>query len=184
MSKFKKFIAISICGTLLTHGAFAGGPFSLSKPNKLSDMFMVMTVAYALGLSATEDNFTGTVELATSVLGAQLAAEGIKSLELEQRPNGSDWKSLPSGHATAAFSGAMFVHKRYGWKKAIVPYAMAAVTGWGRVEADAHYWHDVLAGAGVAALFTWLIVDKYEPAQNITLSASPSDVHIGFKTTF
>lgn len=184
MSKLQKIFTLSIYGTLIANGAMAGGPFSLSKPNKLSDLFMVMTATYALGMSSTEDNFDGAIQLATSILGAQLATEGIKSLELERRPNGSDYKSFPSGHSAAAFSSAMFVHKRYGWKSAIVPYAMAGITGWGRVAADAHYWHDVLGGAAVSALFTWLLVDNYEPAQNFTVSAAPSNIHIGFNTTF
>lgn len=181
MSKFKTLVVASVCSALAINSANAG-PFS--SPNKFSDLFMVMSAAYALGISSTEDNFDGTIELLTSILGAQLATEGIKSLELERRPNGSDWKSLPSGHATAAFSSAMFVHKRYGWKTAIVPYAMAAVTGWGRVQADAHYWHDVLAGAAVSALFTWIIVDKYDVGNNITASVSPDNVHLGFRTAF
>lgn len=181
MSKFKTLVVASVCSALAINSANAG-PFS--SPNKFSDLFMVMSAAYALGISSTEDNFDGTIELLTSILGAQLATEGIKSLELERRPNGSDWKSFPSGHATAAFSSAMFVHKRYGWKTAIVPYAMAAVTGWGRVQADAHYWHDVLAGAAVSALFTWIIVDKYDVGNNITASVSPDNVHLGFRTVF
>lgn len=181
MSKFKTLVVASVCSALAINSANAG-PFS--SPNKFSDLFMVMSAAYALGISSTEDNFDGTIELLTSILGAQLATEGIKSLELERRPNGSDWKSFPSGHATAAFSSAMFVHKRYGWKTAIVPYAMAAVTGWGRVQADAHYWHDVLAGAAVSALFTWIIVDKYDVGNNITASVSPDNVHLGFRTAF
>ena len=181
MSKFKTLVVASVCSALAINSANAG-PFS--SPNKFSDLFMVMSAAYALGISSTEDNFDGTIELLTSILGAQLATEGIKSLELERRPNGSDWKSFPSGHATAAFSSAMFVHKRYGWKTAIVPYAMAAVTGWGRVQADAHYWHDVLAGAAVSALFTWIVVDKYDVGNNITASVSPDNVHLGFRTAF
>lgn len=184
MSKLQKIITFSVCGTLIANSAMAGGPFSLSNPNKLSDLFMVMTATYALGISSTEDNFDGAIQLVTSVLGAQLATEGIKALELERRPNGSDYKSFPSGHSAAAFSSAMFVHKRYGWKRAIIPYALAAATGWGRVAADAHYWHDVLGGAAVSALFTWLLVDKYEPAQKFTVSATPDEVHVGFKTTF
>ncbi len=184
MSKFKKITATSVCFALIASNVSAGGPFSFSRPNKLSDLFMVMTATYALGMTSREQNFDGTIELGLSVLGAQLATEGIKSLELERRPNGSDYKSFPSGHAAAAFSSAMFVHRRYGWKSAIVPYAMAGITGWGRVAADAHYWHDVLGGAAVSALFTWLVVDKYEPAQNFTVSASPDEVHVGFKTEF
>lgn len=122
MSRLRTLVAFSVCGALTANGAIAGGPFSFSNPNKLSDTFMVMTVAYALGLSSTEDNFDGAIELATSIAGAQIITEGIKGLELERRPNGSDWKSFPSGHSAAAFSSAMFVHRRYGWKPAIIPY--------------------------------------------------------------
>lgn len=184
MSTLTKITAIFVCCSLIASDSSAGGPFSLSRPNKLSDLFMVMTATYALGMTSREQDFDGTIELGLSVLGAQLATEGIKSLELERRPNGSDYKSFPSGHAAAAFSSAMFVHRRYGWKSAIVPYAMAGITGWGRVAADAHYWHDVLGGAAVSALFTWLVVDKYDVAQNITLAAGSDDIHIGFKTAF
>ncbi len=51
-------------------------------------------------------------------------------------------------------------------------------------QADAHYWHDVLAGAAISALFTWAIVDNYDPNQNVTLSASSDNVRLGFQTTF
>ena len=181
MSRLRTLAAISVCGTLTTGSAIAN-PFS--SIGKLGDMMMVMTPAYALGLTASEDNFDGALQLIASVAAAQLAAEGIKSLELEERPNGSDKKSFPSGHATAAFSGAMFVHKRYGFKHAIVPYIMAGITGWARVEADAHYWHDVLGGAAVAALFTWAFVDKYDTGTNIAISGDTNSAKINFSTKF
>ena len=144
---------------------------------------MVMSPAYALGMAVMADDWDGSTQLAKSILGAQVASEGIKSLGLERRPSGKDKKSLPSGHAAGAFSGAMYVHKRYGWKPALVPYAMSLVTGWSRVEARAHYWHDVLAGAAISALFTWCFVDKYMP-DGLDISADTENVHIGFKTTF
>ena len=181
MSRLRTLAIISICGTLTTNGANAN-PFS--NTGKLGDMLMVMTPAYALGLTASEDNFNGALQLITSVAAAQLASEGIKSLELEERPNGSDKKSFPSGHATAAFSGAMFVHKRYGWKKAIVPYIMAGITGWARVESDAHYWQDVLGGAAVAALFTWAFVDKYDSGTYVGISATDNGAKLNFSTKF
>jgi hypothetical protein len=181
MSRLRTLAIISVCGTLTTNGSIAN-PFS--NVGKLGDMLMVMTPAYALGLSSSEDNFDGALQLITSVAAAQLASEGIKALELEERPNGSDRKSFPSGHATAAFSGAMFVHKRYGWKKAIVPYIMAGITGWARVEADAHYWQDVLGGAAVAALFTWTFVDKYDSGTNMTISADTTGAKLNFSTKF
>ena len=180
MSKLRTFAILSVGATLtLSNSAFAG-PFT--DPNKLGDLMMAMAPAYALGMTVMEKDWDGTIQLAESIVAAQLLTEGIKMLEIEQRPNGSDWKSFPSGHSAGAFSAAMFVHKRYGWKPALIPYAMALVTGWSRVHARAHYWHDVLGGAAVSALFTWVLVGKYD--NKITVAADGDGFKLGFRTTF
>lgn len=170
-------VALVIGGSV---SAYAG-PFT--NKNKLGDLMMVMSPAYALGMTVMADDPDGTVQLAESVVVAQLASEGIKAFGLERRPNGTDRKSFPSGHAAGAFSGAMFVHKRYGWKPALLPYAMSAVAGWSRVQARAHYWHDVAAGAAVSALFTWVFVDKYVP-KGVDIAADTQSVRVGFSTDF
>ena len=185
MSK-KLNIAIAVVLSIITlfivcGKASAGGPFT--NKNKLGDVMMVMSPAYAFGMTVMAQDWPGSLQLGESVLAAQLASEGIKALELERRPNGNDRKSLPSGHAAGAFSGAMFVHKRYGWKPALVPYGMSLIAGWSRVEARAHYWHDVVAGAAVSALFTWVLVDKYVPA-GVCVGADPDGIRVGFKTEF
>lgn len=187
MNKIWNWILIIIVSLFVlifaSNKLYAGGPISFSDGNKLSDAMLLMSVGYAYGMSAMENDWNGTMQLTGSLVSAQLVAEGVKSLELEQRPNGSDWKSLPSGHAVGAFSSAMFVHKRYGWKQALVPYGLAITTGYGRVKAEAHYWHDILAGAAVSALFTWIFVDEYLP-KGVTVSANMESVKLGFRTTF
>lgn len=173
-------LALVLCFSVSAAHAI-GGPFG--NKNKLGDVMMVMSPAYALGMTIMAQDAVGTVELASSVLAAQLTSETIKMLELETRPNGRDKKSFPSGHSAGAFSGAMFVHKRYGWKPALIPYGMAAVAGWSRVAARAHYWHDVVAGAAVSALFTWILVDKYLP-EGVSVSADTESVKLGFDVKF
>ncbi len=169
-----------IAAVTVSAGAYAG-PFT--NRNKLGDLMMVMGPAYALGMTVMADDPDGTLQLAESVAAAQLASEGIKALGIERRPNGADRKSFPSGHAAGAFSGAMFVHKRYGWKPALVPYGMSLVAGWSRVQARAHYWHDVAAGAAVSALFTWVFVDKYVP-KGIDIAADTRSVRLGLSAEF
>ena len=167
---------------IYTHTALAiGGPFSSLE--KAGDMMLVMTPAYALGLSIMAHDYTGVLQLGESVLVAQVASEGIKALEIERRPNKKDKKSFPSGHAVGAFSSAMYVHKRYGIRYAITPYVMSAFVGYARVRAKAHYWHDVAAGAAVSALFTWLLVGKYVP-ESVEVAADTNSVHLGFSTQF
>ena len=158
-----------------------GGPFSSWE--KAGDMMLVMTPAYALGLSIMAQDYTGALQLGESVLVAQVASEGIKALELEERPNKKDKKSFPSGHAVGAFSSAMYVHKRYGLRYAVTPYLMSIFTSYTRVKVKAHYWHDCVAGAAVSALFTWLLVGKYVP-ENVEVAADTNSVHLGFSTKF
>ena len=67
-------------------------------------------------------------------------------------------------------------------KLTLSPYAMALVTGWSRVHARAHYWHDVLGGAAVSALFTWLLVGKYD--NNVTVAADGDGFKLGFRMQF
>lgn len=184
MSKKSNIIMATAFATIITtmpQNIYAGGPFT--NPNKLGDLMMVMSPAFALGMAAMADDWIGSTQLAESILAAQLASEGIKALQLERRPNGNDKKSFPSGHAVGAFSGAMYVHKRYGWKPALIPYTMSFVAGWSRVQARAHYWHDVLAGAALSALFTWVLVDKYMP-DGVSVSADTDGARVGFNTKF
>jgi len=41
---------------------------------------------------------------------------------------------------------------RYGWAYSAPAYALAAFTGYSRVESDHPYWRDVAAGAGIGIL--------------------------------
>ncbi len=94
----------------------------------------------------------GSTVLMTSIL---------KETVREQRPNNSSsYASFPSGHTSSAFSGATFIHKKYGWEYAIPAYLAAAYTGYSRVYAQKHYVHDVLAGALLGSGLTWYFTTK------------------------
>lgn len=181
MKKILLVLFAVIFSTQINTAHAIGGPFS--SWTKAGDMMLVMTPAYALGLSIMAEDYRGALQLGESVLAGQIASEGIKALELERRPNKKDKKSFPSGHAVGAFSSAMFVHKRYGFKYAIAPYIMSVFVGYTRVKTRAHYWHDVAAGAAVSAFFTWILVGKYVP-ENVEVAADTNSVHVGFNTQF
>ena len=92
----------------------------------------------------------------------------IKRLINKQRPNGGNY-SFPSGHTSAAFTGAAFIEKRYGLKVGIPTYLLASYVGWTRVESNYHDNWDILGGAiigiGSAYLFT-------KPFKNTDLGVS------------
>lgn len=69
-----------------------------------------------------------------------------------ERPDGSDMRSMPSGHTLLAFTGAGLTGIDYGWGWGAGAYAVAAFTGADRLWGNKHWLTDVLAGAGIGIL--------------------------------
>jgi membrane-associated phospholipid phosphatase len=175
----KKITAILFMTTmgLAAHKACA---LPFIKTGAMGDIYMAASIFYAYGMTAAKEDRVGALQLTGSIVASQLTVEGLKRTTKQTRPDGSDTMSFPSGHSAYAFSGAMFVHKRYGWQFAIAPYLMSGLVAWQRVETKKHYWHDVIAGAAVSALFTWVLVSKYD----VRVSADSESVHLGFRAAF
>lgn len=148
---------------------------------ELGNYTQVIVPAYAMGMAVSEDDFEGIRHFIYSFGSMELTVAGLKSVIHEPRPDKSDKKSFPSGHTASAVSGAAFIHKRYGIKRAVIPYLMAGFTGYSRIRAKRHYFHDVAAGAAISGLFTWMFVGPYNSVQ---VSASPESVKMDFKTEF
>ena len=181
-SKFSKIFTAStvLCALTLVNIAWAGRSIG-----DLGDVAMFLANGWAIGMTMTENDWAGTAQYLESMLGAQLATEIIKTrIVHEMRPNKFNNQSFPSGHATGAFSAPMFIHKRYGWKQSIIPYGLAIFTGYSRVHTRMHYTHDVLAGAGVAALFTWMFVSPANDTVRVWPSFSSDSAGIRFTTKF
>lgn len=100
------------------------------------------------------------------------------------RPDGSDYKSFPSGHTAVAFVSAELLRREYSeaspWY-GVAGYASATATAVLRVVKDRHSVGDVLAGAGIGMASTttvYWIYDKiktkrrnYATTRNILLPA-------------
>ncbi|MDR1027013.1 MAG: phosphatase PAP2 family protein [Rickettsiales bacterium] len=128
----------------------------------IGDMMEVGLPAYAFGLSMGETGYEGARQFIYSYGAMRLSVAGLKSAIDEERPNKKNKDSFPSGHTASAFSAATFIHKRYGLRQAAAPYALAAITGYSRVESKWHHWHDVAAGAAIGAVFTLAFVGRYD----------------------
>ncbi|HID37764.1 MAG TPA: phosphatase PAP2 family protein [Ghiorsea sp.] len=79
-----------------------------------------------------------------------------------ERPDGSNNRSFPSGHTSAAFQGASFIHARYGWEYAIPAYIGASFVGYSRVYANKHFTSDVLAGAVIGTISSFYFATPYK----------------------
>jgi membrane-associated phospholipid phosphatase len=127
------------------------------------DILQVMLPVWAYGMTFAKDDPQGSVQFTQSFLTAMAATYATKLSVDRERPNGGNM-SFPSGHTSAAFSGAAFIQMRYGWLYGSIAYAGATYVGWSRIETENHYVEDVIAGAGMgilsAAIFTKPYLDK------------------------
>ncbi len=97
-----------------------------------------------------------------------------------QRPDGSDYYSLPSGHTSTAFSLATVAEQHFGWRVGVPAYLVASGIGLSRVESNKHYLSDVIAGAtlGVIVGRTVTRVNGEPKAKARTLAVGPAaDAH-------
>ncbi len=127
------------------------------------DILQVALPVWAYAMTFTNDDSEGSIQFTQSFLAAMATTYTLKLTVDRERPNGGDM-SFPSGHTSAAFSGAAFIQMRYGWLYGSMAYAGAAYVGWSRVVTENHHVEDVIAGAGIgiisAAIFTKPYLDK------------------------
>ncbi len=92
---------------------------------------------------------------------------------------------FPSGHTSTTFQSASFIQRRYGWKYGIPAYALAAFTGYSRINAQKHDGWDVLAGAVVGIGSSYLFTTPYQKEHmELTLSSWQNQRLLGFTYKF
>ncbi len=88
----------------------------------------------------------------------------------EERPNGEDSHSFPSGHAAVTFAGAEFIRKEYGWGWGVPAYIAATFVGFSRVNAKEHYTWDVISGATIGVLSNHDFHEYFTHAGTVTVA--------------
>lgn len=116
---------------------------------------LVTTVVY-------EDGSEGSIQFLKSFATSQITTDVLKVVTHKRRPNGSCCLSFPSGHTSAAFMGAAFIDRRYGWQYALPAYLGASYVGYSRIYADKHYGIDVVAGAAIGIMSSYYFTKPYK----------------------
>lgn len=70
------------------------------------------------------------------------------------------------------------MRKRYGWEYGLPAYALASFVGYSRVESRQHYAHDVIAGASIGIVSSYLFTKPYR-GWNMELEADSR--YFGFR---
>jgi hypothetical protein len=167
-----------------------------------SEAVYFTTVVATPGGGGTSEWLTSKAKgLAVGLTAGAIAAGStslIKSASGRTRPDGSDNKSFPSGHASRSAvyttlarrnldSISLSQGSRIFAEIGIV--GIAAGTGWARVEAKKHYPSDVLAGYALGHFFSAFINDAFlgldnEKAPQITIEPSRKGMWVGLNWSY
>lgn len=163
---------------------------NVPRSDTFDDVAQYVPFAAVLTLKAAGvDSHTTWPQLLTAVASSFLVTAGttyvLKHTIHHTRPDGSDRKSFPSGHAAISFAGAHTLHHQYGhispWVS-IGGYAVATAIAVDRVVRDRHHWYDVAAGAAIgvasAELSHWLSRKLFPEKSGCTVSVSPMQVNV------
>ncbi|WP_298474445.1 phosphatase PAP2 family protein [uncultured Maribacter sp.] len=114
-----------------------------------------------------------------------LLTHSLKRIIDKERPNGGRY-GFPSGHTSSAFTGAAFIQRRYGWKLGIPSYIIASYVGWTRIHANAHDTWDVIGGATIGIVSSYLFTKpfKKEDVKLSLLNANTKGFSIGLTYKF
>lgn len=113
----------------------------------------------ALGVKGKNNFGNRTAIVIKTLLINDLMVSNLKSWVGSERPNG-DPRSFPSGHTSVAFAMAQIMHNEFGDRSiwySIGAYSCATTVGLMRVAKNAHWFSDVLTGAGFGMLSTELV---------------------------
>jgi membrane-associated phospholipid phosphatase len=100
---------------------------------------------------------------------SQVMVQTLKYTVQRDRPDHSNNKSFPSGHAASAFATATVLHRYYGWKVGGPAYALGSYVALARMSWNRHHATDVVMGAGFGIA----------SARTVTMEMAKSKFNVG-----
>jgi len=170
--RFTRTVSSVLAAALLTVTVLPSGAAAAEKDESIieaGDWLQILVPVSALTATLALRDWEGTKQVTYVALASLGTTYVVKYTVARTRPDESEATSFPSGHTTAAFIGPTFVHRRYGWKYSVPLYLLAGFVGFSRVYADRHWSGDVMAGATVSMVSSWLLTTPYR--NNVDVSA-------------
>ncbi|PWG82401.1 phosphatase PAP2 family protein [Pararcticibacter amylolyticus] len=132
-----------------------------------------LVAAYALTFSGIKGKNNLMDQAALSFLSLGIAKGSVwffKDKVRQLRPNQESYNSFPSGHTATAFAAAEIMNQEFGDRSAwygIAAYSAATATGILRVYNNAHWFSNIIAGAGFGILSVKATYALYPHLKNL-----------------
>jgi membrane-associated phospholipid phosphatase len=108
-------------------------------------------------------------DIVRAQLLSQVMVQSLKYTVRRDRPDQSNDKSFPSGHAASAFATATVLQRYYGWKIGVPAYALGSYVALARMSWNRHHASDVVMGAGFGIA----------SARTVTMAMGKSQFNVG-----
>ncbi|MDB5944147.1 MAG: Phosphoesterase, PA-phosphatase related protein [Ramlibacter sp.] len=155
----------------------------VARPDRIGDALQYVVPAAAAGLSLYQRDTEGLKELTYSLALSQGTTEALKHIVNSPRPTGSG-RGFPSGHVSAVFASAGYVHQRYGVEQALPFYGLATITAYSRVHTHHHFTKDVLGGAVVGVGSALLLTHPLGPNTSASVEHDADGTWVRFVSTW
>ena len=117
--------------------------------------FAELAIANLVQVKSNHDFLNTTILILKAEAINAAAVFGLKSITKQERPNGANTYSLPSGHTAHAFMAASILHSELRHKSnwyGVGAYTIATGVGALRMLNNKHWESDVFTGAGIGIL--------------------------------
>jgi PAP2 superfamily protein len=92
------------------------------------------------------------MDLIEALAISELVTQTLKYSTNRERPDGSNNRSFPSGHAADTFAFATALERHLGWKGAVPAYIFSSYVAISRLPADRHWLSDAVFGSAVGII--------------------------------
>lgn len=175
------YLFVSCCGWIV---ATEPKPLVASDLETSGDILQIAIPAAGYGLTFLYDDPRGREQFYYGFGTTVAVTQVLKNTVDRIRPNFGE-NAFPSGHTSASFQGAAFIQRRYGEELGNFqwfPYLLAGYVGYTRIEATKHHLGDVIGGAVIGTLSSYVWTTPQNRAVKVSVVAS-SDF-VGLKVNY
>lgn len=154
-----------------------------SRTRTAGDIIQIAVPLTAAAMAKIYNDPVGEEQFVAGFFTNLALTQTVKIAADRPRPNGGS-KSFPSGHTSAAFQGAAFIHRRYGIEYALPGYVLGSFVGYSRYYCKCHNFADVVAGAALGAATSFYFTSERPTDMMVTPVVSRGTVGLLLTRSF